>query len=44
MPKELRAAHLENDNAVLDAYDFAHDLSEAEIVSRLMEPYLHLTQ
>ena len=44
MPKELRAAHLENDNAVLDAYDFAHDLSEAEIVSRLMELYLHLTQ
>ncbi len=36
MPAELRAAHEQNDNAVLDAYDFDRALSEAEIVSRLM--------
>ena len=44
MPGELRAAHQENDNAVLDAYGFARDMSELEIVSRLMEMYSALTQ
>ncbi len=39
MPSELRAAHIENDHAVLDAYGFARDMSEAEIVSCLMEMY-----
>ncbi len=42
MPDELRAAHQENDHAVLDAYGFDHDLSEAEIVSRLMSLYQRL--
>ena len=42
MPDELRAAHLENDNAVLDAYGFARDMSESEIVSRLMAMYQEL--
>ena len=42
MPDELRAAHLENDNAVLDAYGFDREISEAEIVSRLMAMYQEL--
>ena len=36
MPPELRAAHIKNDNAVLNAYNFPRDLSEPEIVARLM--------
>ena len=43
MPEDLRAAHEANDLAVLDAYGFARDISEAEIVSRLMEMYQRLT-
>ena len=43
MPPELRAAHETNDAAVLDAYGFARSMSEAEIVSRLMEMYQRLT-
>ncbi len=43
MPPELRAAHEANDEAVLDAYCFARSMSEAEIVSRLMEIYQRLT-
>ncbi len=42
MPRGLRAAHQENDNAVLDAYNFDRDWEEAEIVSRLMEMYSDL--
>ena len=42
MPDDLRAAHQENDNAVLDAYGFARDISESEIVSRLMTMYQEL--
>ena len=44
MPKDLRAAHAANDRAVLDAYGFSTNLSEAEIVARLMEMYRQLTQ
>ena len=44
MPKELRAAHFDNDNAVLDAYDFDRDWEESEIVSQLMEMYSDLTE
>ncbi len=44
MPSELRAAHQENDNAVLDAYGFARDMSESEIVTRLMVMYQQLTE
>ena len=43
MPSELRAAHLENDRAVLDAYGFSHDISESELVTRLMDLYQCLT-
>ena len=44
MPDELRAAHIENDHAVLDAYGFARSMSESEIVSRLMQMYQHLKE
>ena len=43
MPDDLRAAHVENDRAVMAAYGFSESLSEAEIVTRLMEMYQHLT-
>ena len=43
MPDELRAAHAANDLAVKSAYGFSSELTEAEIVSRLMEMYQHLT-
>ncbi len=39
MPNELRAAHRDNDAAVLSAYGFSPDMSEDEIVSRLMLLY-----
>ena len=42
MPSELRAAHSANDLAVLDAYGFARDMSEAEIITRLMVMYQKL--
>ena len=42
MPDDLRLAHLENDNAVLDAYGFERSLSELKIVSRLMSMYQRL--
>ena len=44
MPSELRAAHIDNDLAVLDAYGFDRDMSESEIVTRLMVMYSALTQ
>ena len=39
MPKILRDAHKENDRAVLAAYDFRADMTEAEIVAALMKMY-----
>ena len=39
MPKILRDAHKENDNAVLEAYVFSADMTEPEIVSALMKLY-----
>ncbi len=39
MPSELRAEHIENDLAVLDAYGFDKNISETEILSRLMSMY-----
>ena len=42
MPSELRAAHAANDRAVLDAYGFSAEMSEAEIVTRLMVMYQKL--
>ena len=44
MPDVLRAAHAENDRAVLSAYGFSESLSESEIVARLMEMYRRLSQ
>ena len=39
MPPELRRAHRANDAAVMKAYGFAPDMSEAEIVAALMDLY-----
>ena len=44
MPSELRAAHLENDRAVLNAYGFEESLSEDRIVAGLMDMYQRLAQ
>ena len=43
MPAELRKAHRANDAAVLEAYGFHKDASEAEIVARLFKMYQELT-
>lgn len=42
MPAELRKAHHANDMAVMDAYGFPHDMTESEIVARLLEMYQQL--
>lgn len=42
MPAELRRAHRANDAAVLEAYGFPKDASEAEIVARLFKMYQDL--
>ena len=39
MPIELRKAHQANDKAVMKAYGFPADMSESEIVAKLMERY-----
>ena len=39
MPAELKTAHEANDIAVMDAYGFAHDMTELEVVSELMKMY-----
>ncbi|MBQ6615266.1 MAG: class I SAM-dependent DNA methyltransferase [Thermoguttaceae bacterium] len=39
MPPELRKAHQNNDRAVMDAYGFPRNLSEMDVVARLMEMY-----
>lgn len=44
MPADLKRAHRENDAAVLAAYGFAQNLSEAEIVARLMKMYQDLSK
>lgn len=44
MPAELRKAHRDNDKAVLSAYGFKADMSEAEIVSELFKMYEKLTK
>lgn len=43
MPIELRKAHRANDSAVLEAYEFPKDVTEAEIVARLFQLYQDLT-
>ena len=42
MPPELRKAHKANDNAVMDAYGFKHDMTESEIVAELFKMYKKL--
>ena len=44
MPPELRAAHTLNDRAVMEAYGFEPDATEADIVSGLMERHNDLAQ
>lgn len=44
MPPELRAAHALNDRAVMEAYGFEPDATEADIVAGLMERYNNLVQ
>ena len=44
MPIELRKAHRANDAAVLEAYGFPKDATEAEIVARLFKMYQDLTK
>ena len=43
MPAELRKAHRANDAAVLEAYGFPKDATEADIVARLFKMYQDLT-
>lgn len=40
MPKSLRAAHKENDAAVIAAYGFSTKITESEIVAELMKLYV----
>ncbi|MBQ7196309.1 MAG: N-6 DNA methylase [Synergistaceae bacterium] len=42
MPPELKRAHKENDAAVCEAYGFAKNISEEEIVSELMRLYINV--
>ena len=44
MPPELRKAHKANDMAVLEAYGFPKDITEEEIVAKLMNMYEKLTK
>ena len=44
MPADLRKAHKANDAAVMSAYGFGKDLTEPEIVARLMGMYEELTR
>ena len=42
MPKDLREAHKKNDLAVMEAYGFEKNLSEAEILQRLVDLHKNL--
>ena len=42
MPPELLKAHKTLDNAVMKLYGFATNMTEAEIVAKLMERYQEL--
>ena len=44
MPPELRKAHQANDRAVMEAYGFAKDMTESEIVAELFKMYEKLTE
>jgi len=41
MPSELRKAHRANDAAVMDAYGFRKDMTEADIVAELFKRELY---
>ena len=43
MPADLRKAHQANDRAVMEAYGFAKDITESEIVAELFKMYEKLT-
>ena len=44
MPVELRKAHKANDAAVMEAYGFRKDMTEAEIVAELFKMYQKITE
>ena len=44
MPIELRKAHQANDRAVMEAYGFAKDITESEIVAELFKMYEKLVE
>lgn len=44
MPIELRKAHQANDKAVIDAYGWKKDITEEEIVAKLMQLYAEKTR
>ncbi len=44
MPLDLRKAHQANDRAVMEAYGFAKDMTEREIVAELFKMYEKLTE
>lgn len=44
MPPELKVAHEANDRAVMDAYGFSYDMTEPQIVAKLMKMYQELTK
>lgn len=44
MPPELRKAHQLNDRAVMEAYGFAKDITESEIVAELFKMYEKLVK
>ena len=44
MPYELQKAHRANDTAVMEAYGFRKDMTEAEIVAELFKMYQKLTE
>ena len=44
MPSELRKAHQSNDRAVMEAYGFAKDITETEIVAELFKMYEKLVE
>ena len=44
MPSELRKAHQENDCAITEAYGFAKDITEREIVAELFKMYERLVK
>lgn len=41
---DLRKAHQANDRAVMEAYGFAKDITESEIVAELFKMYEKLTE